>query len=253
MSFTHIVAEDSSKLALSVLGQLYFLCLQFYRSYKPLWVGFSFPLLFKLDLISPSIFFLQLLFPLNIQRCTSSSLRFMPPSKENRDHERLCSERTQTSIVETRHHLILDVGKLLSLGTLPCPSQWNKYRCLWPGLLCDTWILVQKSKQHKRLYRQPKLSKTVLVFDRHMWEAWICASSQEAGTHLTEDFLLASSSLVLGLLTNLSSPVPQHFRNMYHVVSIIKCFFYRSNARHDAYATLQTCLVLFNRGRNFTA
>lgn len=26
MTFTHTVAEDSSKLALSVLGQLYFLC-----------------------------------------------------------------------------------------------------------------------------------------------------------------------------------------------------------------------------------
>lgn len=102
---THWV-EDSSKLALSVSDQLFFcVSLWFYRSWT-LWVGFSFPLLFKLHLILPSIFFLQLFFALSSPPHTSSSLHLMPPSKENRNHDRLCSERTQARI-EIRHLLYL--------------------------------------------------------------------------------------------------------------------------------------------------
>lgn len=59
----------------------------------------------------------------------------MPLSKENKNPERLYSERTWNNIIETRHHLILEVGKPLSLGILPYLSQWNQHRCLWPGLL----------------------------------------------------------------------------------------------------------------------
>lgn len=57
---------------------------------------------------------------------------------------------------------------------------------------------------------------------------------QEDGIHLAKYFSPASSSLVLGLLANLSSPIPQYSGNIYHVITIIKCLYHRSNAHHDS-------------------
>lgn len=112
------------------------------------WV--SFPLLFKLHLILPSIFFLQLFFALSSPPHISSSLHLMPPSKENRNHDRLCSERTQAS-TEMRRLLYLMLESHCPWELSHALPNRTSADAFGQGSFYDTLFLIWKSKQLRRL------------------------------------------------------------------------------------------------------
>lgn len=178
---THTVVEDSSKLALSVLSQVYSLSFSSFTEMEPSGLGSPSFCSSRLHLILPSIFILQAFLPWRIQLHACSSWDLMPLSKENRtmSHSAVgCVLNGLRPGTELRHPSSpwgLCHSSRVEQVQMPLARAPSEMHQCWSGSRND-------SGGHN------KLSTTVLAFNRHKQKSWVCVSFQAtSSTYLAEN------------------------------------------------------------------